>query len=395
MSPKRWRVIVVGAGPAGSATALHLLGRAPELGGQILLLDKARHPRDKVCAGGLIPRGWALLESLRVAGDVPHVRVDAARVGLPGGRRVSVHGSHLCRIVRRRELDALLAWTARDRGAVLMEDTRVLCVSREDGGVRVETTAGTHWAPAVVGADGSGSIVRRSLVPGTGGRIARAVMAEVPETGSWWDGRRERRYDFSFEPVARGMRGYTWVFPCQIDGVPHLNLGAYALPPVTGQLLHRALDWTLRETGTRPGARKAFPIRTWSGNNTLAAPGVLLVGDAAGTDPLMGEGISLALEYGMAAAEVVLAHPTIDRRACARYAEAVRAGWIGRKLRRLDLASRLFYGAHHRFWFRVARASRRAQRIGLAWFNGVEGWDRRSPWAALGELVWPRGVARA
>src|SRR5207244_1204991 len=142
---------------------------------------------------------------------------------------------------------------------------------------------------------------------------------------------------------------------------------------------------------TRIGARgdgwKAFPIRTYAADAAVAAPHALLVGDAAGCDPLMGEGISFALEYGrLAAAAIVRADETGDR-SFADYARAVHRGALGRKLRRLCLGAQLFYGRTQRLAFRLAAASPRAQAIGLAWYNGVDGWDDRSPLAALVALL--------
>src|SRR5439155_20015818 len=98
------------------------------------------------------------------------------------------------------------------------------------------------------------------------------------------------------------------------------------------------------------------------------------------------EGISFALEYGLLAAEAICeAHGTGDW-SFRGYARAVERGPLGRKLRRLGLATRLFYGPRCRLWFRLAAASPHAQAIGLAWYNGVDGWDRRSAFAALAAL---------
>jgi glycine/D-amino acid oxidase-like deaminating enzyme len=147
---ERREVIIVGAGPAGAATALRVAQRAPALAPGTLLLDKARHPRDKTCAGGVIPKASALLASLGVPLDVPQARVDAAAVAIPG-RSLAIAGDDLCRVVRRRELDARLAFAARDRGVELREDSRVRAVVRDGRGVRVETenaTAGAAWCGA-------------------------------------------------------------------------------------------------------------------------------------------------------------------------------------------------------------------------------------------------------
>ncbi len=378
---ERRDVIIVGSGPAGAATALALAARDPAVAARTVLLEKARHPRPKTCAGGVIPRAARLLAELGVPLDVAHARVDAAAVATPDAR-VCLDGTDLCRVVRRAEFDARLAWAARERGVELCEETRVTHLARDGAGVRVETATRTYWAPVVVGADGSGSLVRRALVPGAGGIVGRAVMADVPVAATRWDGFAARRYDFDFRPCATGLRGYRWVFPCVIDGVAHANVGVYALPPVDGTRLRAELHAALADIGARAATWKAFPIRTYARGQALAAPQVLLVGDAAGCDPLMGEGISFALEYGRLAAEAILA----ARGSFDAYARAVRRH-LGRKLRRLGLGARLFYGRHGRLWFRIAAASPRAQAIGLGWYNGTGGWEERSALAALGALV--------
>lgn len=378
---ERRDVIIVGSGPAGAATALALAAHDPAVAARTVLLEKARHPRPKTCAGGVIPRAARLLAELGVPLDVAHARVDAAAVATPDAR-VCLDGTDLCRVVRRAEFDARLAWAARDRGVELCEEARVTHLARDGAGVRVDTATRTYWAPVVVGADGSGSLVRRALVPGAGGIVGRAVMADVPVAATRWDGFAARRYDFDFRPCATGLRGYRWVFPCVIDGVAHANVGVYALPPVDGTRLRAELHAALADIGARAATWKAFPIRTYARGQALAAPQVLLVGDAAGCDPLMGEGISFALEYGRLAAEAILA----ARGSFDAYARAVRRH-LGRKLRRLGLGARLFYGRHGRLWFRIAAASPRAQAIGLGWYNGTGGWEERSALAALGALV--------
>jgi flavin-dependent dehydrogenase len=352
-----------------------------------VLLEKARHPRDKTCAGGVIPKGVRLLADLGVPLAVPHAKVDAAGVRVPG-RSLGVGGADLCRVVRRRELDAALAWAARDRGVDLREGERVVHLARDGDGVRVETDRRAYWAPVVVGADGSGSLVRRALVGGGAAPVARAVMCDVPVGDTVWDGFGARRYDFDFTSCAAGLRGYRWAFPCVVEGTPHANVGVYALPPIDGVRLGVELRAQLARLGVRAASGwKAFPVRTYAAGTVVAAPHVVLVGDAAGSDPLMGEGISFALEYGtLAAAAIVRADATGDR-SFRDYARAVARGALGRKLRRLGLAARLFYGPRARLWFRIAAASTRAQAIGLDWYNGVDGWDRRALPAVLWSLL--------
>jgi flavin-dependent dehydrogenase len=142
--------------------------------------------------------------------------------------------------------------------------------------------------------------------------------------------------------------------------------------------LHAELVTALAALGaTASYGWKAFPIRTYARATAVAGPHAVLVGDAAGVDALMGEGISFALEYGMTAATAIVRAHATDDWSFRDYARAVERGPLGRKLRRLALGARLFYGRHHRLWFRVAAASSRAQAVGLAWYNGTGRWRRR------------------
>ena len=390
----RREIIIVGSGPAGAATALGIAARDPALAAGTTILERAVHPRDKTCAGGVIPKGLRSLRALGLELDVPQAPVDDARVDTPRGR-VDVADRDLCRVVRRRELDAMLAWAARDRGVELREGQRVLDLVRDGDGIRVTTDDQVYWARAVVGADGSGSHVRRALVPGDGGIVARAVMTDVPVRETTWAGFERRRYDFDFRTCPTGLRGYRWVFPCVIDGLPHANVGVYALPPADGARMQRELAEILATIGARAETWKAFPIRTLTPHSVVAAPRALLVGDAAGVDPLMGEGISFALEYGELAAEAIVEARATGDWSFAGYPRAVHRGPIGRKLRQLGLGARLFYGRASSLMFRIAGASARAQSIGIRWYNGVDGWDERGAGSALWALLTRQAVGAA
>jgi flavin-dependent dehydrogenase len=115
----------------------------------------------------------------------------------------------------------------------------------------------------------------------------------------------------------------------------------------------------------------------------IAAPHVVLVGDAAGVDGLMGEGISFAFEYGRHAAAAVTRALACGHYDFGTYERAVAESWLGRKLRRLELGTRLFYGPTWRVWFALAARSRFVQDMGVRWYNGVDGWDQRSAWEAI------------
>src|SRR6266545_2810799 len=102
---ERRPVIIVGSGPAGTATAIALHRRDPALARDVLILEKARHPRPKVCAGGLIPAGRQWMAEHDVPLRVPHVTVHRAQVVTPT-RTVGHDDENLCYVIRRNELDA-------------------------------------------------------------------------------------------------------------------------------------------------------------------------------------------------------------------------------------------------------------------------------------------------
>jgi len=196
-------------------------------------------------------------------------------------------------------------------------------------------------------------------------------------------------YRFDFSCVAAGIHGYSWSFPCLISGRPHLNLGVYdqlprevSVPGRPARALREQLRAAFPEVAMAEHgagcAFKAFPIRWFDPANRYATERVLLAGDAAGIDPLMGEGISYAFEHGKLAAAAIARLLDGDCTALETYGRQLHVGFIGRKLRRLAFAARRFYGARHRFYFRLAGLSGGLQRMGVDWYNGAHRLDELS-----------------
>lgn len=354
-------VIIIGGGPGGLSTALHLARDHPELARRTLVIEKARYPRAKLCAGGLVLDAEVILQRLGLdTAEVPHVDAEEIRFDFEGrGLGLRPPGRRALRIVRRDEFDAWLAGQARRRGIEIREGLGVRAVHPEAEGVRVETEAGNLYAQAVVGADGSNGITRRCIFPDDPVSTARLLELITPEAaGTPTDARHARSTAyFDFFPVPEGIAGYTWDFPTQVQGERRRCWGVYD----TNMLAHLRrppLKEPLRQEMKRQGFElgdyelKGHPIRWFEPKNPMACGRVLLVGDAAGSDPLFGEGISVALGYGALAARELGEAFGRGEISFEGYKQRVMRSSLGRSLAARWFIAKVIYRLRWR-WFQV------------------------------------------
>lgn len=307
-------LIIVGAGPSGLSTALHLAQMAAHLTPRVLILEKEHHPRPKLCAGGLVIDAEILLERLGLdVTEIPHVDAGAARFVFAGqGLTVSARNRHALRIIRRDEFDAWLAKKAAHIGIQIREGVTVREVRLEAEGVSVFTDRGEFRAQVVVGADGSNGATRRCVLPTAPLHTARALEVltrpyPAPPSVSTDEVGERKPAVFDFFPVPSGLAGYTWDFPTQVKGQPMRCWGVYDSNLLAPRQRPRLVEPLAQEMARQGFDLEQFrlqghPIRCFDPRSPLSVPRVLLVGDAAGADPLFGEGISLALGYGRLAA---------------------------------------------------------------------------------------------
>jgi len=319
-------LLIAGAGPAGLAAALHLVRSDRRWADRLVVVERAVHPRDKLCGGGVTHTGEEELAGLGLGwrdgldgagstreGAPPNVPISELRLAF-GDRAWAARGEPIFRVTRRRELDSWLLRAAEREGVVVRQGEAVMSLETGSDGVRVQTDKAIYKAAALLGADGSTGTVRRRLGWEAGERQARLLEVLTPESPAGGAGPAGWRgvAVFDFTPMTAGVRGYYWDFPSLVDGRPVMNRGIFDSRTGRGTLAPgTSLKQLLAEALERRGRRLAdhtldgHPIRWFDRGARVAAPRVLLVGDAAGADPLLGEGISFALAHGRVAAAAV------------------------------------------------------------------------------------------
>ena len=302
-------VLIVGSGPSGTSTALHLAKNDPTWAERIVVIDKAVHPREKLCGGGITHIGQNVLARLGLSFDVPHFSVKEARL-IYRDQSYSFFADPVFRITRRDEFDHWLVQTAGKLGICVRQGEAVTNIVPHDDFIEVETEKTTIHAKVLVAADGSRSFVRRKLKWPGESHVARLMEVLTPEDAKARPEFRDGIAIFDFTPMAEGLQGYYWDFPSFIDGRPYMNRGIFdsrARPERSKADLKEILERTMagRDRNLDDYELKGHPIRWWDRNNQFSQNRILLVGDAAGADPLVGEGISFALGYGEVAAAAI------------------------------------------------------------------------------------------
>ncbi|WP_154606136.1 geranylgeranyl reductase family protein [Arthrobacter sp. AQ5-05] len=329
------KVLIVGAGPAGSTAAYHLASAGVE----VTVLEKTRFPREKVCGDGLTPRA---VREIQLMG-LPHDPAEGWRRNkglrlIAGGRTIEVPWPELSNfpdygLIRTRlGFDESLAARAREAGATILEGHSVTSALTDDAGTVIGATASVldgagrktgetadFMADVVLAADGNSTRTAVSLGHEKRddrpmGVAYRTYFTSPRHDDDWMEGWLELP-----GKAGKPLPGYGWVFGVG-DGTSNVGLGILNSSKEFGKLDYRAVlrDWTAAmpaDWGFTP-ENQVGPIRGAAlpmGFNRTPhySDGLMLLGDAGGmVSPFNGEGISYAMESGRFAAEHIV-------RACA------------------------------------------------------------------------------
>jgi menaquinone-9 beta-reductase len=322
--PERCDVLVVGAGPAGSAAA-QILAKA---GLDVVLIDQRSFPREKVCGDGLIPDAHAALAKLGVLDEVMSRAQAAGHVACigPRGGRIDVPGK--LAVLPRRELDDIVCRAAVRAGARMHApvhfDTPLLDANGRVCGARVLPAQQSRdyreiradWVVLATGAVPQALIAAGLCERQTPTGVALrayvkndAMVGRITELEVVWH---------------RKLRpGYGWIFPCR-DGVFNIGAGVVDSHALAADGRHSMQDVNLRQVfasfcefyaparelmagGVMQGGLKGAPLRCTLSGARYTRAGLLVTGEAAGsTYSFTGEGIGKALETGMLAAHALL-----------------------------------------------------------------------------------------
>ena len=339
-------IVIVGAGPAGSASALELANLNADLAKRILLLDKAVFPRPKLCAGGVSVDTDVELKNLGVKIDVPAVPVHTTQFLLPTGRLTFNHRNQF-RIVRRTDFDHSLLKAAQERGIVTHEGEAVLDVVADQTHVVIRTPGNEYRPKILIAADGANSKIRVQLGLSRSGRLMVAMEIHAAFADSKLATLQENMAVLDLRVLNSGVPGYCWVFPTVNEDSRLISMGLMAAPLGSDEIpqLKTIFRTWLNGCGLDANDYKvaSHPSIRYEPKASCSQNRVVFVGDAAGVDPLFGEGIVSAIAYGRIAARAAFDALQSGDFSFSDYEQRVRSSVNGSLMRRRRMIARRLY----------------------------------------------------
>jgi flavin-dependent dehydrogenase len=302
--------IIIGGGPAGISTWLHLNQMNSDLASKTLLIEKSKYPREKLCGGAV--GGWSNLvfKQLEIDLEIPSIWIDNIECRFDD-EIINLKVPKFFRMVQRAEFDHEFAKFAMKRGLEISEEEVFIEFKEKKEHLQVNTNFNKYNVKTLIGADGALSKVRKCMNLPSGSNIAPAIEIFEPVNPEFDLEFEEKKVVFDFTPIKKGLQGYVWHFPCIKNGKPYMNHGIGDFRIFKNQPRANMKEIFNRELQKRNIDRKiktwaSHPIRWLSTNDKLSQKYLFLIGDAAGIEPATGGGIHLALSYGELAAKTIV-----------------------------------------------------------------------------------------
>lgn len=341
-------IMIVGAGPAGISTWLHLQKEAPQLAQNSIIIEKAIFPRDKLCAGGLCVWVSEVLACLGVDLDIPSFFV--SDIELRFGKEIDrLHQDNCFRVVQRVDFDYALVRESRKRGLELHEGEMLVGLSRAQHQLIVTTNKGEYAVQVLVGADGAFSAVRKKIIPVQKRHFARTLQIFAPADPRYDAECAQKKMTVNLTPIKEGLQGYVWHVPCLKDKAPSIahGIGDFGLYPDRPRAdMKKIFGRELRKRNIHQGPKtwSSHPIPWYSDDDILSRPNVILVGDAAGVEPAFGGGIHLSLSYGEVAAQAIIDAFQTDDFSFHDYTQRIKSHEVGRFIAKCTRLALEMYG---------------------------------------------------
>ncbi len=302
-------IMIVGGGPAGISTWLHLQKNNPELAKKTILIEKEKYPREKVCGGGIGAWSGMILNQLNIKIDIPSIPISDIDF-IYRKEKISLHQPNQFIMVQREEFDHMLAKTAVNRGLDLNENEYLIDIKRQNGIIEVKTNKGLYKVKVLVGADGALSLVRKKMQLANKPHIAPTLEVFAPMNPEYDLEYNSKRITVDLTQINNGLQGYIWHCPCIKNNKPYMCHGLADFRIYKDRQkadMKDILTKTLksRNKDIKQIQLKGHPIRWFSDEDKISQPNIILVGDAVGIEPAFGGGIHFALSYGSVAARTI------------------------------------------------------------------------------------------